>query len=275
MLELPEVITIQNQLKETILDKKVINTIANQSPHKFAFFHGDPEGYNGLLKNKQVTDIKNYGFYISVELEDTQLLFRDGANLRYHNDEFSIPSKHQLLIEFDDNTFLSVTISMYGGIWCCKKGDFDDNMYFSIAKNSLLPISDQFNQSYFNNLFLDCKPSMSSKAFIATEQRIIGIGNGVTQDILFNAKLHPKKKIETFTDENKNDLFNSIKGTLNEMILQSGRDTEKDLFDKPGKYKTILSKNTVGKPCPVCGDTIKKANFLGGSIYFCDTCQKL
>lgn len=46
-------------------------------------------------------------------------------------------------------------------------------------------------------------------------------------------------------------------------------------IDKASGYKTKLSKNTVDKPCPVCGNIIKKEAYMGGSIYFCPTCQKL
>ncbi len=54
-----------------------------------------------------------------------------------------------------------------------------------------------------------------------------------------------------------------------------GRDTERDLFGNLGGYKTIMSKNTVDKPCPICNTTIKKEAYLGGSIYYCTSCQKL
>jgi hypothetical protein len=42
------------------------------------------------------------------------------------------------------------------------------------------------------------------------------------------------------------------------MATQGGRDTELNLFGCPGRYKTILSKNTVNKPCPICRTAIKK-----------------
>jgi formamidopyrimidine-DNA glycosylase len=42
-----------------------------------------------------------------------------------------------------------------------------------------------------------------------------------------------------------------------------------------GRYKTLLSKNTAGKPCPVCGTAIVKEAYLGGSIYYCSGCQKI
>jgi formamidopyrimidine-DNA glycosylase len=59
------------------------------------------------------------------------------------------------------------------------------------------------------------------------------------------------------------------------MIENGGRDTEKDFFGQNGRYKTILSKNTINQPCPDCGCVIVKEAYLVGAIYFCPVCQKL
>jgi formamidopyrimidine-DNA glycosylase len=63
--------------------------------------------------------------------------------------------------------------------------------------------------------------------------------------------------------------------TLADMAVRGGRDTEKDLFGKPGGYKTKASKLTVGNTCPVCGGSIRKESYMGGSIYYCDQCQRI
>ena len=71
---------------------------------------------------------------------------------------------------------------------------------------------------------------LSAKAFLATEQRIPGLGNGVLQDILWYANIHPKRKISTLSAEQKHKLFRSVKTILAEMTELGGRDTERDLF---------------------------------------------
>jgi formamidopyrimidine-DNA glycosylase len=59
------------------------------------------------------------------------------------------------------------------------------------------------------------------------------------------------------------------------MTGNEGRDTEKDFYGCPGKYKTILSKNTWKNPCPNCGNPIIKEAYMGGAVYYCPSCQKL
>ena len=103
---------------------------------------------------------------------------------------------------------------MYGGLWCFKEGDFE-NQYYFLAKEKLSPLSNEFDRTYFDSIIsAPGNEKISTKALLATEQRIPGLGNGVLQDILYNARIHPKRKVNTFTDTDIENLYNSIKSTL-------------------------------------------------------------
>ena len=275
MIELPEAINLARQFDKVVRGKKIERVTAGFSPHKFAWYHGDPRDYDALLKGKTIGEAAAYGGYLEVKADGAVLIFHDGVALRLHGKGEKRPPKHQLLIEFTDGTALSGSVQMYGGLCCAKEGEFTSR-YYQAARGKPSPLSGEFDAAYFNRLINDSEVrKLSAKAFLATEQRIPGLGNGVLQDILFNAKIDPRRKIEELTGSEKETLFRSIKSTLKEMTEQGGRDVEKDLFGKPGGYKTILSQNTVGNPCPVCGGVIIKQPYMGGSIYFCAGCQKL
>ncbi|HKM33660.1 MAG TPA: endonuclease VIII, partial [Lachnospiraceae bacterium] len=113
----------------------------------------------------------------------------------------------------------------------------------------------------------------AAKAFLATEQRIPGLGNGVLQDILLEANLHPKRKMNTLTDAEIQNLYHIVVSVLADMTKAGGRDTEKDLFGMHGGYRTKLSRNTLGGYCPNCGGPIQKMAYMGGAVYICENCQ--
>lgn len=273
MIEIPEALVISKQLNETISGKKISKVTAAHSPHKFAWYYGDPKEYHDLLAGRRIGKAQAYGGLVEIEAEGAVILFGDGVNIKYHRENETIVKKHQLFIEFEDNTAITGSVQMYGGMWCFKDGEFK-NTYFLQAKEKTSPLSEGFDIDYYLNIINAPEvEKLSAKALLATEQRIPGLGNGVLQDILFNAGIHPRKKVKTFTEEDKNMLYHSIKSTLAEMVLQGGRDTEKDIFGSSGGYKTKLSKNTVNKPCSLCGEIIKKEAYLGGSIYYCSGCQ--
>ena len=95
------------------------------------------------------------------------------------------------------------------------------------------------------------------------------------QDILWTARIHPKRKMGELAAGEVDAMFDAVKTVLAQMTAQGGRDTERDLFWNWGGYKTILSRNAVDAPCPACGTVIQKQAYLGGSIYFCAGCQAL
>lgn len=275
MIELPEAAVVSQQINEVLIGKKITNVTMGHSPHKFAWYHGDPQKYQELLSARVISGASGFGGLVEIRAEDKVILFGDGVTVRFHNVGDERPQKHQMLIEFEDDSALSGSVQMYGGLWCFTEGEFD-NKYYLIAKEKPLPLSDSFDTAYFSGIInAPGAEGLSAKAVLASEQRIPGLGNGVLQDILFNAGIHPKRKVKTFSKEDIETLFQSIKATLSEMIYKGGRDTERDLYGCYGGYKTKLSKNTADKPCPVCGSLIKKEAYMGGSIYYCPGCQKL
>ena len=274
MIEIPESYTLAEQAQEALSGKTITQVINPGSPHKFTWYYGDPSTYGGLLVGKQIQGASGHGMYLDLHLDgDLRISIGDGTNLRYHRPQDPRPDKHQLLIVFHDNSFLVFTVGMYGAI-AAYKGPLD-NKYHSGSLNSISPLDDRFDKAFFDSIFRSVGKDLSMKALLATEQRIPGLGNGVLQDILFNSGIHPKRKMSTLSDFEKEELFHNLKFNLRSMAHNGGRDTEKDLFGHFGAYKTLLSKNTYKEPCINCGSSIVKEAYLGGSVYYCPVCQPL
>ncbi len=276
MLELPESITLARQITEALVGKTVTSVLAASSTHKFAWYYGDPVDYPGRLLNNEILSARGLGMFVEVRLSESTVLFCDGINLRLHPPAGPIPKKHQLLLGLNDETYLSVTVSMYGGIYCWENGIDFDNAYYTIATEKPSPLTEAFDEDYFDQLLApDEVQKLSLKAALATEQRIPGLGNGCLQDILWQAKLHPKRKTNTLSGEDVHRLYASLKQTLAEMTRLGGRSTEKDLFGQPGGYPVVMCAANKGQPCPQCGGIIQKESFMGGSVYVCLSCQPM
>ncbi len=273
MIELPEAVVVSKQIAETLGGKRIAQAAANASPHKFAWYSGDPAEYNSRLKGKVIG--KGWGVASSIEFEAGDMVLSISAPVRYHPAGEKRPKKHQLLVEFEDGTAISASAQMWGGFFCFPAGAPEELPGEQGNRSKPSPLTEAFDRAHFDTLFDADTPKLSAKAFLATEQRIPGLGNGVLQDILWTAHIHPRRKMGELSEQEVGDMFVAVKGVLAEMTGRGGRDTERDLFGNPGGYTTILSKFTVDKPCPVCGTIIQKEPYLGGSIYFCGGCQAL
>lgn len=274
MIEIPESLTIASQLNSTVQGKRILEVEAAHTPHSFAWYSGEPTFYSKIMEGKEVGAASGIGSMIELRLGDYSYVVGDGANVRYFSAEQKLPERYQTRITFEDESHLICTVQMYGAMFLFEP-DKCENPYYKVAKEKPLPGTEGFTYKYFRSLFDEISGSMSAKAFLATQQRIPGLGNGVLQDILLEAGLHPKKKMGTLTETHRKRLFEAGVGTLEKMIAEGGRDTEKDLWGNKGGYQTLLSKKTVGKSCPYCGTLIQKANYMGGTVYFCPACQEM
>ncbi|MGF7144728.1 formamidopyrimidine-DNA glycosylase [Anaerotaenia torta] len=276
MIELPETYVLADQINRSLVGRRIMNVRANASPHAFAWFSGDPEEYHAKLAGKKITAANPGTGYTcggNTEIICENMLLVISTPIKYHEPGEKLPVKHQLLIEFEDLSHLSCTVQMWGAMLCY--GTDENGLPDGYKVNQCpTPLEDEFDEAYFDDLLKKSKQNLSAKAFLATEQRIPGLGNGVLQDILFNAGINPKTKLEKLSDSKLAGMYASVKSTLLDMTVNGGRDTEKDLFGHSGGYKTRLSAKTIQYPCTVCGDNLVREAYLGGNIYYCPTCQQ-
>lgn len=275
MLELPESTTLARQMREHLSGATIVSAEAGHTPHGFAFYRGDPSDYRDLLEGTQIQGAAAYGSMTEMELsQGVRLLFNDGANVRLLPADAKVPAKHQLLLGLSDGRRVVVTIQMYAGILAYHEGDAV-SPYYDIARVKPSPLGSDFTDGHWQTLLHDAKPSLSAKAFLATEQRIPGLGNGVLQDILLLSGIHPRTKLAQLSQDDRDRLLDAVRGVLGAMTEAGGRDTEKDLLGQPGGYRTLLSAKTLPFPCPHCGGALVRQAYLGGNVYFCPHCQPL
>jgi formamidopyrimidine-DNA glycosylase len=276
MIELPEAITIAGQISKELKGKRITSGVRGSSPHKFAFTgkHSNEE-FAAIVKDKKIGASRATGSMILTDLEPDYVLSLGcgGERILFHTSEKTLPKKHQLLFNFQDGTYLTVTISGWGEVRLVGKSELPNHPL--IKKDAISPLSDAFTFAYFNSLF-DTLPEnkrVSAKYFIISEPGVWGVGNGCLQDILYRAKIHPKRQMVSLSTEERKKLYEAIKQTLAEITELGGRDSERDLYNQRGGYQRILDSKTAGRPCRECGTPIEKIQYLGGAAYFCPTCQ--
>ncbi len=272
MLELPEVLTLSKQLNEHVAGRTIEAVYLPTKPHKFCFFEPEPALFEKQIGGARIERAEGFGIFAEMIFDNgKRLSVGDGINLRLLTDD-EVPKDYQLRLALSDGRNLVFTVAMYGGISIHEEGYF--NKYYIASRESVPPIGEGFD-AVFSERLAESKPNLSAKAFLATEQRFPGIANGTLQDILFAARIHPKRKVGTLSEDERAGLLSAIKRVLGEMTRLGGRDTEKDLLGNAGGYRTVMSKNTVLSPCAVCGSAIVKENYMGGSVYYCSGCQKM
>jgi formamidopyrimidine-DNA glycosylase len=216
-------------------------------------------------KGKWIFTIFEPDLYFLVALES-------GGKILFHREKGEAPLKFHVMLEFGGGSVLSIWILGWGFAKAAWGGELDTLAY--PGKLGLSPFDTQeFTESAFAAV-LQRNAGKTLKAVLMDQRQIAGIGNGYNQEILFHARLHPKRKAGSLTDKERLMLYQVIVTTLQQAVQNGGSDREVDLYGAPGGYHRLMGEQMKGQPCPLCATSIEKINVAGGSVYLCPSCQK-
>ena len=100
---------------------------------------------------------------------------------------------------------------------------------------------------------------------------VAGIGNAYADEILWEAQLHPKRRVGTLNEE---ELFRLYRA-LREVIARGVREVEEGMPPELGtKIRDHMRvRGRKGKPCRRCGTPIVKSRHGLDDMYLCPRCQ--
>lgn len=107
----------------------------------------------------------------------------------------------------------------------------------------------------------EIKPALMNQKLVA------GVGNVYSDEILFQARVHPKIKIGALSQMQLQSVFDSMREVLRTAVERNG-----DIESLPQDY--ILRNRRKGAKCPVCGNKLETDKVGGRTAYFCPHCQK-
>ena len=240
------------------------------------WYNRSDEEFAALTAGKTVGEAAARGRWLSVPFEPGYVLVLGecGGKLLYHPTRSTLPKKFHLRLDFEDGSSLTAMTQMWGAMELYKRGEELEREY--IKGMRITPVEPGFTPEYFDALIEETLkgPKRSVKGLLTQDQLIPGLGNSIAQDIMFAARLHPRRPIEELSPEERRTLHAAIIDTVLSVAEQGGRYDETDLFGNPGGYVRLMDKAALKRPCPVCGGEVEKIQYLGGACYLCPACQK-
>ena len=100
---------------------------------------------------------------------------------------------------------------------------------------------------------------------------IAGIGNAYSDEILFNAGIHPFTKISTLNEERRIALYTALRETLDWASEIAAEQIGQRIDTKPRGFLQVHRKG--GQPCPRCASPISEVAPNRRVTSFCRTCQ--
>jgi formamidopyrimidine-DNA glycosylase len=259
MPELPEVETFKKYFDSTSLNQVIDDVEIIDDRILIA----SKKNFIKCLIGGKFEETIRHGKYLLAKVRNCNIVFHFGMSgwLEYFSSEESEPKYSKVIFRFNNGYSLAyISIRMFG------KLDLADSLEKFQKGKRLGP--DAYNMSFneFQNAIK--KRTAIMKSALLDQSIISGIGNIYSDEILYKAKIHPKRKINTLNENELEMLFNSIKDVLEYGIKHEGElDTYSNSFLIPHRSKE--------ERCPECGSFIERYEISGRHGFYCPKCQPI
>lgn len=287
MPELPEVETIKRDLEKVILNKKI--TAVEIRKNKIV--RGNLADFIKNIKGKKFIKISragkllifhlSNGFFLLTHLKMTgQLIYKKkekitaGGHKLSDGDLKDLPNKYShIIFTFTDKSRLFFNDMRQFGFM---KLANETEKIKKEGEYGLDPLSLSFTKKNFLKILENKKGKI--KTVLMKQDLIAGIGNIYADEICFEAKVRPDRKLENLTKKEKEKIFLLCRTILKKAVKYKGT-TFRDFRNgdgRPGGFAKFLKVYQKEKGiCPNCRKSkIEKMKVGGRSARFCPNCQK-
>lgn len=272
--ELPEVETVLRTLKPKVLNRKIKRvTVINEKTIK----KPDAANFICCLEGQRIADINRHGKYLLFELSSSMVLvvhLRMTGRLIYK--DASVPPDRYTCVIFhlDEGKELHFQdVRKFGTMYLISCDELDSFPPLCILG------PDALDPQLTLDLFIKRLERRHGqiKGVLLNQSFIAGIGNIYANEILWAARIHPERSVDSLQFEEQERLYRAVREVLTTAVKLRGT-TLRDYVDGEGNRGEYQHHRKVhgreGEPCPSCGHPIIRIRQGGRSTYYCQCCQK-
>ncbi|MCE5322845.1 hypothetical protein LLG46_05945 [bacterium] len=258
MPELPDVEMLREYIESTSLHQKIVDVNVERT----RLLRVDEPTIKRALNGCSFERCNRHGklVFLVTDCEPVLVMhFGMTGNVQYLRNEEDEPGYSRMRICFANGSRLSYTsIRKLGRI------DLTDDVDVYIIKNRLGPDALAIDKERFKTIIRASAASI--KSVLMDQGKIAGVGNIYSDEMLFQAVVHPMTRANELDDMTLDRLFHKMKHVLR-IAIDHGADSR--AF--PGSW--IVHRRTEGANCPKCGSKIEKLKISGRTSYYCSGCQ--
>jgi formamidopyrimidine-DNA glycosylase len=265
MPELPNVELYRRHLDATCHGRTIRQAVVNDS----RILHGLAAAeFARRVAGGHIGRSRRHGKHLLVDLGKPGWLhmhFGMNGALRRVAEGEEDPSYDRIRFDFASGDHLAyINPRMIGGVGLAA------NLDKFVAEEGLGPdaLDRQFDRARFEHALAGRRRDL--KSLLMDQAVVAGIGNIYSDEILFQARLHPKTGSDQLDAGGRERLFGAIKEVL-ETAIKSGAGAERLTGRLPQSF--LIPHRGKGEHCPRCGGPVAAIKSSGRTAYFCPRCQ--
>jgi len=275
MPELPEVETIKEHLRKLVVGS-LITQVAVLDPGLVE--QPSTEEFERELGGERITGAWRRAKHLIVELDSgNSLVFQ----LKIGGQLLLVPPVEEL------KTALMLVLYLDGDRRLCLRDETrfsrvrllnTEELEERLSALGPEPLEEEFRENGAKYL----RETLSSrraqiKPLLLDQKVVSGIGNIYVDEILYDARLHPRRKANTISNEEWKELHAAILKNLAAGVEHRGTTVRlyKDVLNRTGEHQNYLRVfEKHGKSCPDCEGKVVREKVGGRPTHFCPSCQR-
>lgn len=300
MPELPEVQTVVNDLNRKIIGRKIVGVWfdwpkmlkdpLDQQKNKIA--HKHIKIFEKAIKGKKILQVKRRAKNILIYLSGgLMLLIHQKMTGHFLVGKWQINGKRIIPLEPKEavvdpyNSYIHLIFYLDNGKMLALSDlrKFAKVIFGEVGQIENLselkrlgpePLDQKFKFQEFKEIIK--KERRKIKQVLMDQKVISGIGNIYSDDILWQAKVHPFKPANKLSEKDLKRIWIAMKNILKKALKLRGTSVSdfRDTSGKKGGYgEARLVYQREGEKCSRCGTIIKRVKIGGRSAHYCPKCQ--
>jgi formamidopyrimidine-DNA glycosylase len=270
--ELPDLVRVEDVLRPALTGRR-IEAARTGDPLVLRVMVREP--FPDVLVGLRVEDVARRGHFmrfglqgglvlvVNAMLAGRYKLFAPGAVPKAKKDPVALG----LALVFDDGSELQyVDDKRMGKVYVATAGDEASIPVY--GKLGLALLSPAYTREAFGKAIAKRRDQV--RMFLMDKGALASLGNAYADEILFAAKLHPKTFCNKLGPADVDALFEAIPRVLEGAIAEIRRRAE-PIDVKVRDFLMVRGRD--GRPCRVCGTTIRAVRVGDGDACFCPSCQ--
>jgi formamidopyrimidine-DNA glycosylase len=269
--ELPDLVYVEEELTRAIAGRRIVGARTGDPLVLRVML---PEPFPGVLVGRSITEVRRRGHFMRFALEggvviviNAMLAGRYRLIPREVAKEKKDPRALGLALELEGAPELQyVDEKRMGKVYVAREADEGEIPVY--GQLGIDPTTPAFTREAFGRLLARRRDQV--RMFLMDKRAVASIGNAYADEILFAARIHPKTFCSKLGPAEADALYAAIPRVLDDAIAEIRRRHE-PVDVKVRDFLAVRGRD--GKPCRVCGTTIRAVRVGDGDACFCPTCQ--
>ena len=259
MPELPEVEHERRFFAEHAAARRVTDVVVTDAG---ILRNVEPETLRSALRGRRFDDPDRHGKWLLAWTNGPVLLVHFGmtGTLEWGEDASGRHPWDRAIVVLEDGELRYRNVRKLGGLWLAHDAAEAEAILGPLGPDAL-----DVRRRQFHDL-LSRRRGQIKPVFLG-QRLVAGVGNLLADEALWQARIHPSRRIETLSDTDRDRLYDAMKAVVREAVRR--RD-----YVRQKRRWLVSVRGTPDAACPRCGTPLVRSVVGGRTTYHCPSCQR-